>query len=843
MVSISSKTAYVVIACIEDEFRSILEEFCGDLDAAATLGPELFNRAIERRVRDKLSNTPTRMAQMLPYLDFQDSYDLLRKAKNLLPGELAEPLRTLAPRVQRIAATRNRVAHNRPLEIDDLPTVVDLAKDLSVVAGWDWPLLNTSLNEIQNDPGYVFRSSARLITDPGSTIAHNLPTPDFDETSFLGRRDERRNINRALRGAWPVISVLGDGGIGKTALALQVCYDLLEQECPFEAIVWVSAKNSQLTSTEIVRIENAVEDSLGLFASAAAEFGELTNSDNAIDALIGVLETFPTLLVLDNVETVLDESFPKFLREIPMGSKVLITSRIGVKTENPFHLSGLSDHDALRLMRALARARGFNLPAVADEATLADWARRMNYHPAYIKWFMSGLQVGQTPQQLLNDNGLVLDFCMSNVYEFLTATAKSALRAMYAVPGAHTMAELAFLTELDSSKIQKVVLDLTRTNFVSQVRSGTSGTALELSDFARAYLRRTLTLTAAERENLADKQRRLYAEGGGLQTAHAQAPYDKETIDVRGVGDYSAAKLLRDALEMSRMGNLDEALHLCLEASELAPGYHEASRIEAHLHEQAANFNEAYEAHSRAKDLAPENSYIAYFFGNFLVTTGFDPIAGIRELQRAAKIDSTASEVHLAIALAHELAEDFRSAMEASAYAIKSAKATVDKASVFNLWKVCSLDVRSLRELSNWAEVAESLETALDPCVNLSEVYFDTGTTDIMLHLVKQARDGASECVDNYIARRLFDLATSIGDLRARLGIGAARSLGTIYNLRSDRGFGFVNSGGSQYFFHVRELWDRALFEDLSVGCILAFEMGTNPFNRKAEATSINWVA
>ena len=193
--------------------------------------------------------------------------------------------------------------------------------------------------------------------------------------------------------------------------------------------------------------------------------------------------------MLDNVETVLDEKFPQLLREIPLGSKVLITSRIGVKTENPFRLVGLSLDDSLKLMRILARAQGIDLDAIATHDDLCAWAKSMNCHPAYIKWFISGLQSGQLPERLLNDNGLVLDYCMSNVFDYLGATAKAALRAMLVVPGSHTMAELAFFTDLDSAQIQQVVLELTTTNFVTQVRSGASGTALELSDFARSYLR------------------------------------------------------------------------------------------------------------------------------------------------------------------------------------------------------------------------------------------------------------------------------------------------------------------------------------------------------------------
>ena len=294
MSSVSSPTAYVLLASIEDEFRSIVDQFAGEHDPKHALKDELILPTYERRRRDGLESQPQTLAQLLPYLDFHDSYELTGTFGDLLPTSLREGLRSLAVGVGRITAIRNRVAHNRPLDVDDLPTVVDFAKELSKIDGWQWPKLKETQQELNSEPGYIFRAAAQLIVDPAASVANNLPAPDFDETSLLGRKDERRQIMRALRGSWPVISILGDGGIGKTALALQVCYDLVEQQsCPFEAIVWVTAKNAQLTSTEIVRIEKpAVEDSLGLFASATKSVGGSGESGQAIDELLGVSRVF-----------------------------------------------------------------------------------------------------------------------------------------------------------------------------------------------------------------------------------------------------------------------------------------------------------------------------------------------------------------------------------------------------------------------------------------------------------------------------------------------------------------------------------------------------------------------
>lgn len=846
MPSVSSRTAYVLLSAIEEDFRAVITSFAEEAQAPQVLGQERYETATGRRRRDGFKSETSNISALLPYVDFKDAFDVALGLKDKLPVHLLQGLRGLVPAVERLVPVRNRVAHNRPLEVDDLPCVVDIAADLERVEGWDWAKIRESRVELGNDPGYIYRAAANLIVDPDTAVANNLPSPDYDETSLLGRREERRSISRALRGAWPVISILGDGGIGKTALALQVCYDLVGQkDCPFDAVVWVTAKNAQLTSSEIVRIETAVEDSLGLFASATAALGGSGDPARAITELLEVLGTFPTLVVLDNVETVLDEDFPRLLRDIPVGSKVLITSRIGVKTENPFKLSGLSIDDSKKLMRILARSRGLRLESLATEDQLGEWAKRMNCHPAYIKWFVSGLQTGQAPEKLLNDNGLVLEFCMSNVFGFLSADARAALEAMLVVPGSHTMAELAFLTGFDSSSIQSVVLELTTTNFVAHVRGGASGSALELSDFARPYLRSKLSVARERRQLLTERQRQLYVVGGGIQQAHALNPYSTDTIDVRGVGDYSAARLLREALERSSGENYDEALRLSGEAADLAPGYHEAARVEAYIHESSMNFTEAHDAYLRARDLAPNDPYVAYFLGRFLRDSGFDPELGIREMQRAAKLDSSSSFLQLEICQSHLARQDFGSAAEASAYAIAAAEADSPtyQDAIFFLWRATAYAMQASILGSDFQKVSEDLDFALTTIKGVPDFAFSIATLDVMLWAAEMADEARQESAEDYVALRLrrsvdaiLGKCTSVDESRDE------RRVGFVQNLVQDGGYGFLASRGQGYFFHARQLWDRREYESLTPGATVIFTPGKTPAAGKPEALSVHWV-
>src|SRR5262245_59868231 len=73
----------------------------------------------------------------------------------------------------------------------------------------------------------ILRQDATLrIEAPEVRARRHLPAP---ETSLVGRRDERREVDALLRGEGArLVSLIGPGGIGKTRLALQVSHDLAD---------------------------------------------------------------------------------------------------------------------------------------------------------------------------------------------------------------------------------------------------------------------------------------------------------------------------------------------------------------------------------------------------------------------------------------------------------------------------------------------------------------------------------------------------------------------------------------------------------------------------------------
>src|SRR5665647_3221355 len=299
-------TCFALLSAIEEDLRSNIESNFGEEGLSTIPDQSKIERGQERRARDGLASTAN-LSGLLPYLDFGDGYELLMGRRADLPGKLEEALSSISGRIERVVEIRNRVAHTRPMEIDDTAFLLDTAEELRRHDAGQWDSLCETVRRLGAEPSYVLGLTINLRADPDTAPQHNLPVPDFDETGFFGRKDELRRIKKALKGAYPVVSVLGDGGIGKTSIALKAAYELLDDDtAPFEAFVWVTAKATILTTNEIQRINGAIESSLGLFAQAANELGA-GNSTNPIDEVLAYLENFRILLILDNLETVLDD--------------------------------------------------------------------------------------------------------------------------------------------------------------------------------------------------------------------------------------------------------------------------------------------------------------------------------------------------------------------------------------------------------------------------------------------------------------------------------------------------------------------------------------------------------
>ncbi|MBI3732484.1 MAG: hypothetical protein HY259_03385, partial [Chloroflexi bacterium] len=153
---------------------------------------------------------------------------------------------------------------------------------------------------------------------------------------FFGRRNETATALRALspddRG-WGLV-IDGIGGIGKTALAVEVAY-LCKERGLFDTFVFATAKTLRLEPSGI-KDQALAETTLdGLISEAARVLGhanivDLAGGEPKQRALMAALHGKRTLLIFDNLESLNiteQNRIGDFLRYLPDGSKAIVTSR------------------------------------------------------------------------------------------------------------------------------------------------------------------------------------------------------------------------------------------------------------------------------------------------------------------------------------------------------------------------------------------------------------------------------------------------------------------------------------------------------------------------------------
>ncbi|CAG0983979.1 hypothetical protein ANRL4_02052 [Anaerolineae bacterium] len=124
-----------------------------------------------------------------------------------------------------------------------------------------------------------------------------------------------------------------------------------------------------------------------------------------------------TLLVIDNLETVDDETVMEFLRELPEPTKAVVTTRHRIDVAYPVRLAGMSAEDAMLMITQECTRKNVRM---SEED-----ARRL-YHrtggvPLALVWSIAQMGMGHTVDQVLTRLGQpssdIARFCFENVLE------------------------------------------------------------------------------------------------------------------------------------------------------------------------------------------------------------------------------------------------------------------------------------------------------------------------------------------------------------------------------------------------------------------------------------------
>ena len=559
-------------------------------DLVDNLSRKLTLQDIPKAVIEKSQNVKdySNLLEILRGSDLQGYIEILN-ANVFKVNMTAEEKNFLNVPFTEIIPVRNRVMHPRLLEFYDYSNLKNcfdnIETELKLI---DWKNVRETRKMINENPSALMKFEENLKKKSNRTI-ENLPTiVDFDDTSFIGRKREIGEIKSKLfKKNVHILSILGDGGVGKTALTIKLLYDLLDDEkCPFELILWVSLKTKELNNYEFCEISNSINNTSAMYEKLASFVGVSAGSD-VKQELIELSKNFRTLLVLDNLETINTEEIKEFLDDFSEEGKIIITSRIGLgEMEHRYFLHGLSDEDLEIYTDTLLQL--YNKEAYFTKAEKFNYVKNeLHSNPLAIKWFIRGLNNGQTPQELLKNKGNLIAFCMSNVYEKLSPTGKEVLFVAKATRTELSFAELSFILESEDIlelDLRAAVNDLCKCNFLDSEKFKLYD-LLSLTDFAREFIKEYVAENTIKEGKITQRLRELNWFDQSMINKREKAPYSLKTF-YYNYGEKSrlvSAYYLMKAVEAYYRQDMDEAFRLLDIAQSLCPQYFECNKIKAYF--------------------------------------------------------------------------------------------------------------------------------------------------------------------------------------------------------------------------------------------------------------------
>ena len=209
-------------------------------------------------------------------------------------------------------------------------------------------------------------------------IRANIPEEGFYE--FIGRLEQLQQVNEEVISIPNENGIIyGPGGIGKTALIIQLTKNLYNEKYSedilFDNIVWVSAKRTYYNYvTDTIKKRDPQIQSLDSILLTILRFFEFEGFEDYSfsdrkELVIDIFMNQRVLLIVDNFETIRETEadnildffgteVKKRLRSRPSNFKIIITSRQVIPTGfRQINLQGMSDEDATELIDSLYKQR------------------------------------------------------------------------------------------------------------------------------------------------------------------------------------------------------------------------------------------------------------------------------------------------------------------------------------------------------------------------------------------------------------------------------------------------------------------------------------------------------
>ena len=258
----------------------------------------------------------------------------------------------------------------------------------------------------------------------------NLPIPTDSYIRREGLEKELKSVI-SMEDRFPIITLKGRGGIGKTSLAIHVVRELAFTN-RYDIIIWFSARDIDLHLEGPKQVQTKVLNQKDI----AQDYCKLLYPDKKIDDKVDFFSKELTansfgkaLYIFDNFETMTNpvEVFEWINTFIRNPNKVLITSRISrnFKADYPIEVGGMSDNECRELINVLSSK--FNILDIITEKYIEELITESDGHPYIIKILLG--EVAKTKkirniQRIVAENDKVLSALFKRTFNALSPAAK-----------------------------------------------------------------------------------------------------------------------------------------------------------------------------------------------------------------------------------------------------------------------------------------------------------------------------------------------------------------------------------------------------------------------------------
>lgn len=506
-----------------------------------------------------------------------------------------------------------------------------------------WKSINEAIKNLDNPAFALSLEIPEFWSVSKKAIYNNLPLPEFDDTGFMGREKDRDSINRLLKSNTRVISIVGEGGVGKTALAQRCLYDILElcevdeSDLFFDIIIWVSLKMNRLTPSGAIEIQNAITSSSGLFQSVSAT---LTGSkfDDLSDALKEIseyMDEFRILLCIDNLETISGNDVRDFLAGISNKSKVLITTRVGLgEIEYRYKLDKLDDKPSIDLMRNMSKLLNVQALAKRTNPALKELCKSLFNNPLLIKWYVLSIAAGKSPSELINKRGATfkdaLKFCFENLYDQLGKIEKDILSIIACMRRPLTVVEIRFFTSESSEiELEEAIHKLHNSSMLTTTDNKSTERLYSLTGVADEYISSVRPVHRDIYEYVKTKRKELQVildEDGIIRNDYI---YNLNAITSSNRDEKICSIYLKKALTAFKKGAMLDAEKYVSEAKIIMPEFSECYRIHGFILKEVSPMGADGEFR-KAIEINPNSAIAKYAYAQFLI--------GEEDLERAKEV-------------------------------------------------------------------------------------------------------------------------------------------------------------------------------------------------------------